>query len=63
MGHFSDKAYKDIVHSIKADYYILLKELYLADENLNEEIAFLNKLQEDLYFEISKKILFSKKRL
>ncbi len=59
-SHFSDKAYKDIVHSIKADYYILLKELYLADENLNEEIAFLNKLQEDLYFEISKKILFSK---
>ena len=59
-SHFSDKAYSDIIHNSTINYYLLLKELYRADKNVNSEIALLNKLQEDLYFELSKKVLFLK---
>ena len=57
-SHFSDKAYEDILNAKNIKYYVLLKELYRADNNVKTEIAFLNKLQEDLYFDLTKKVLF-----
>lgn len=57
-SHFSDKAYDDIFHAKNVEYYVLLKELYKADNLVKKEIAFLNKHHEDLYFDLTKKILF-----
>lgn len=52
---FSDEAFNDIINAISINHYALLKELYNSDINFRDEVIFINKLQEDLYFDLSSK--------